>query len=97
MAHILRTPQADADLTEIWSYIARDNPAAADKLIRQIDAAFQLIAENPEIGIRQDEIRPGLYCKPVRRWYLIFYEIGDDAVHVLRVLHGARNYEELFK
>jgi toxin ParE1/3/4 len=94
MARILRAPQADSDLAEIWSYIARDNPAAADRLIRKIDDAFQLIASNPDIGIRQDEIRPGVRCEPVRRRYLIFYEIGDDAV---RVLHGARKYEDLFE
>ena len=96
MARIVRTPQADADLAEIWSYIARDNPAAADKLIRRIDDVFLRIAENPDIGIRQDEIRPGLRCKPVRRWYLVFYEIGEDTVHILRVLHAARKYEDLF-
>jgi toxin ParE1/3/4 len=97
MSRILRTPQAEADLAEIWSYVASDNPDAADKLIRRIHKAFQAIAENPDIGIRQDEIRPGLRCKLVRRWYLVLYEIGDDAVHVLRVLHGARDYKDLFK
>ena len=96
MARILRTPQADADLQEIWSSIARDDVSAADKLIRRIDDAFLSIAANPDVGIRLDEIRPGLRCKPVRRWYLIFYEITDDSITVLRVLHGSRDYESLF-
>jgi len=95
MAKILRTLLADADLEEIWAYIARDNPAAADKLIRQISDMFGLLADNPEIGIRQDDIRPGLRCKPLRRNHLIFYEVAGDVIRILRVLHGSRKYEEL--
>lgn len=95
MRRIVLTPLADADLVGIWLYIARDNPRAADRLIRQISDTFNLLAGNPDLGIRQDDIRPGLRCKPVRRNYLIFYEIGDDALRILRVLHGARKYGDL--
>lgn len=95
MVRILRTPLADADLANIWSYVARDNAPTADRLIRQISDAFLLLAANPEIGIRQDDIRPGLRCKPVRRHYLIFYEVVGDMLRILRVLHAARRYEDL--
>ncbi len=95
MAKLLRTPQADVDLTDIWTYIARENPAAADKLIRKINDTFELLATNPEIGIRQDELRPGLRCKPVRKNYLVFYEVASDDIRILRVMHGARKYEDL--
>ncbi len=96
MARILRTPLADADLADIWSYIACDNPRAADRLIRQISDTFDLLAANPGLGIRQDDIRPGLRCKPVRRNYLIFYEVAGNDLRILRILHGARKYEDLF-
>lgn len=95
MIRIVRTPLADADLADIWSYIARDNAPAADRLIRQISDAFDLLAANPDLGIRQDDIRPGLRCKPVRRHYLIFYEVAGDLLRILRVLHAARRYEDL--
>ena len=48
MARIIRTSAAKADLAEIWSYIAADNPTAADKLLTEIDAAFHLIRQTPE-------------------------------------------------
>ena len=67
MVRILRTPHVEADMTEIWTRIARDNPFAADKLIRRLDEEFHAIAANPDIGLRQDEIRPGLRCKPIRK------------------------------
>ena len=36
MAGVVVTPLAEADMAEIWGYIASDNRAAADRLIRQI-------------------------------------------------------------
>lgn len=96
MARILVTPLAEADMAEIWIYIATDNRPAADRLIRRIGDMFELLAANPELGLRYDEIRPGLRCKPVKRNYLIFYEVVDGVLRILRVLHAARKYEDLF-
>ncbi|MEW4530978.1 type II toxin-antitoxin system RelE/ParE family toxin [Maioricimonas sp. JC845] len=92
---ILRTPQAESDLAQIWQYIARDDTAAADRLIRQISASFEMLANNPDLGIKLNEVRPGLMCKPVRKWYVVFFEVRGDSLCVLRVLHGARHYEDL--
>jgi toxin ParE1/3/4 len=95
MVRIIRTSAAEADLADIWSYIAADNSTAADKLLAQIDAVFALIGETPKIGFAVEDIKPGIRCKPVKRNYLIFYQIIDDQVFILRVLHSARKYEDL--
>ena len=95
MAKIIRTLAANADLAEIWSYIGADNPAAADKLLREIDAAFDLIGTTPDIGFPVDNIKPGLRCKPVKRNYLIFYRVIGNEVFIAHVLHAARKYEDL--
>lgn len=50
MAKVLRTSLAEQDLFEIWSYIARDNLAAADRMIRRIHEAFAMLLRNPELG-----------------------------------------------
>ena len=47
---ILRTPDAIADLDGIWDYIARDNPAAADRMLDELNERFVLLSKNPEIG-----------------------------------------------
>lgn len=43
---------------------------------------------------QRDDLLPG-----VRAWavgdYLIFYRIEPDAVEILRILHGARDLDEL--
>jgi len=38
---IVLTPSANADLLEIWEFIAADNPGQADAFIDLIDATFR--------------------------------------------------------
>jgi toxin ParE1/3/4 len=94
MARLLRTPQANEDLLEIWAYVARDSVKAADKLLRRIDEQSQLLAENPLLGELVEEYRPGLRRFVVGN-YLIFYHAFSDGIEVFRILHGARRLEGL--
>jgi toxin ParE1/3/4 len=50
MAVVARTLQAEADLIQIWLYIAGDNPEAADALLDRIDQQFELLAATPYMG-----------------------------------------------
>lgn len=95
MARIIRTRQARSDVLDIWEYIAADNTAAADKLILRLDEVVRLLAEQPELGSRQEKYRVGLRCMPVGN--LIFYDQVPDAIRVLRILHGARRWEDLIQ
>ncbi|WP_292365011.1 type II toxin-antitoxin system RelE/ParE family toxin [Mesorhizobium sp.] len=44
------------------------------------------------IGAPRDDILPGIRHLVVGQ-YLTFYRIGDDAIEILRVLHGRRRIE----
>lgn len=92
MGKVWRTTQAEFDLLEIWTYVARDNLAAADKLIRSIDEKFQFLAENPTAGEKLEQIRVGLRASPVGK-YVVYYLATDDGIQVYRVLHGSRDRE----
>ncbi len=85
MPRIIRTPQANEDVTSI---------SAADNLIRAIDNKLNLLARQPFIGSPMDDYRPGLRASFVGR-YIIFYHPIDDGIEVYRVLHGARQLEDL--
>ena len=76
-----------ADLEEIFSYIAHDNPRAAARLVTRIEQVAVLITEQPYIGTvtRKSNFRRF----PVGN-YLIVYEIGLDEVIIQYVRHGAR-------
>jgi toxin ParE1/3/4 len=88
--------EARADLDEIWLYIARDNPDAADKFIRAIVSRFPKFAAMPQLGRSREERSPRLRSFPVGR-YVIFYRTMGKGVEIARVLHGARDYPPLFE
>lgn len=88
------TPQALDDLFEIWSYIAQDNPAAADRVEDAIHQACELVARAPLAGT----VRKDLTSLPVRFWvvppfpnYFLVYDAATNPLQIIRVLHGARN------
>ena len=88
------TRKAEEDARDIWLYIAEANVAAADKLIDRFTELFKLLAGNPGMGQSQEQHRPGLRCFPVGN-YFIFYRAIDDGIEVYRILHGARQLEDL--
>ena len=93
MPEIVRTSRAELDLAEIWTYIARDNPEAADRVIRRIDERLRLLVSNPTMGEPMEEHRPGLRATAVGN-YVIYYSSTEDRIEVYRVLHAARRRED---
>lgn len=88
------TPEATDDLFAIWSFIAEGSVAAADRVEKAIYAACILVANSPEIG----GVRRELTDLPVRFWlvqpyqnYFIVYDPQTKPLHIIRILHGARN------
>jgi len=94
MAKVLRTSLAEQDLYDIWTYVATDNLAAADRLLARIDEAFAMLLRNPELGERMDRFRAGLRAWSVAT-YVIYYRPIDVGIEVYRVLHSARRAEDL--
>ncbi len=50
MARVLFREQAWADLEELGAFIAKDNPAAADEVVRQLRFSFEQLARMPQLG-----------------------------------------------
>jgi toxin ParE1/3/4 len=82
--------RADADLLDIWEFIASDNPQAADRLLLKIDEQCQLLATNSRMGVSRSEIAPEARSWSIGR-YLILYRLVPDGIEVVRVIHGARD------
>ncbi len=93
MPEIVRTSRAELDLAEIWTYIARDNLDAADRVIRRIDQRLRLLVRNPTMGERMEHLRRGLRATAVGN-YVIYYSSTEDGIVVYRVLHAARQRED---
>jgi len=94
MPRIVRTLPARDDLLQIWFYIAQDSVAAADRLIDLLEEHLQLISQNPFMGQSVEQYRVGLRQFTVGN-YVLFYIPIDDGIQLIRVLHGARKFEDL--
>ena len=88
-------PLAQADIDEIWDYIAADNPPAADRWLDVLYDKFLLLASQPLIGQIREELSPDLRSFSVGR-YVLYYKVLGRQIRILRVLHGARDIEPLF-
>ncbi|MCI0702028.1 MAG: type II toxin-antitoxin system RelE/ParE family toxin [Planctomycetia bacterium] len=90
MSSFLYTPQAEADLDAITDYYAANNPDAGIRLLDEITARCQQLANQPRQGRPRNDLGSGIRSVVVRR-YIIFFRAAAQGIDVLRVLHGARN------
>lgn len=95
MACFTKSSRADADLTEIWLFIAKDNIEAADRVFSELENACVNLADHPGIGRGRPELGKDLRSYPEGS-YLIFYRPSDVGIHVVRILHGARDIPATF-
>lgn len=96
IGRVLVRPKAEQDLLDIWSYIVEQNQddRIADRVLRQLEAHFTSILHSPGIGTAIDFLLPGIK-KSIHKNYLIFYAINKNDIVIVRVLHGARDWESI--
>lgn len=91
---IVRTLRAEEDLLDIWADIARDNQGAADRVLELLERRTVLLARHPMIGRDRPDIAPGLRYLPSGS-YLILYRFKQDAVEIVRYVHGRRDMRDV--
>lgn len=95
MARYIISSQAEQDIYEILSHIAKDNIDAALDLNGRLIEIFKMLAENKKAGRERPELNEGLRSFPDGN-YVIFYRQWAGNIAIVRVLHGARDLDELF-
>ena len=91
--------RATQDLRQQANYIlAMGNRDAAEKFLESAEYTFNQLATTPNIG----KILQLPDILTVRQWrlknfkeYLVFYIVHEQQVEILRVLHGARDLENI--
>ncbi len=96
MSRYRLTPAAAADLEEIYDYVAADNLAVAGRIVDRLTAQFVRLSDMPGIGRSRSELRPDLRSA-AEGSYVVFYRIVDSEVQIVRVLHGARDIDAIFR
>ena len=87
---VVWTPEAEQDRDDIWLYIAVDNPLAAGRLDALFSDAAAWLADHPKLG------RPGTIAAAremiPHESYRLVYEINNEIVWVLTLVHTARQW-----
>lgn len=79
---------ARRDLRGIWHYIAADNEAAANALLRRIMQTLDRLAVHPKSGRARAELGADVRSVSLGN-YLIFYRFDAERLHLVRVVNGA--------
>lgn len=102
MASFALRPKARRDLRNQFVYIARENLAAADAMLKAADTAFATLAENPNLGPAIEFDHPA--TRGMRMWsitgfekLLVFYFPVPRGIEVVRVLHSRRDISRIFR
>jgi len=85
------------DIEAIAAFIARDSPAHAirfsDLLLDRADSAGTF----PELGRMVPEFSFAVIHEIFERRYRILYRIDSDLIHVIAVIHGARDLKKVWE
>ena len=82
--------EATTDLVEIIDYIEQRNVVAAKSLLAAIVQSAENLPRMPYVfrlgrvvGTRKIVVHPN---------YIVVYQVGDEAIDVLRILHSRQQY-----
>lgn len=83
-----------ADFDRIYDLIAEHNPAAAAKVLRDLDLAIQRLADHPRLGRPYQHKRRRLRLL-THGDYLVFYQQRSGVIQLVRVLNGRQNIPDI--
>ncbi len=94
MLKYIITDDAEDDIDEILDYIAEDDFTAALDLYNRFLELFRILADNPNAGRLRADLNETWRSFPTGN-YVIFYRNWAEEISIMRVLHSARDFNEL--
>jgi plasmid stabilization system protein ParE len=95
---LIARPRAELDVIKHFVYLTEQNPQLAARFKQSVKAAFSSIAKSPAscatvqfLSLPAVELR---FKRPQGfKNYLIYFQVSDDSIFILRVLHASQNAE----
>lgn len=87
-------PEAVSDIESIVLTIAIANPAAAQHWYDRLSKTLETLGTMPAMGAPRFDVRPDMRLFPIGSYLILYRATGEDA-EIVRVVHGARDWEEL--
>ncbi len=94
MPVIIYSTDAQADLREIWDYIAQDSPLQADRLLLRFRSKLEYLAKWKTIGRPRPELAMSCRSYPCGK-YCFYFRPMKAGIEVIRVLHSARDIGQI--
>jgi addiction module RelE/StbE family toxin len=91
------TENAGRDLESIADYVYQDSPHYAATLVQKIRTAARSLNEMPERGRVVPELGDPRIRELLVGNYRLIYQLADESVILLAVIHGARDLKALWK
>jgi toxin ParE1/3/4 len=91
----LITQKVSRDLNAISDYFFERNVEAGERLGQEFSQKCAKLAQFSNLGKSYSHIRPLLRGLPLDG-YIIFYEVTDDTLSILRVVNGRQDLTALF-
>jgi toxin ParE1/3/4 len=103
VARVLKRARAIRDLIDHFVFLGENASVdVARRFLRSANSAFEELAQMPQIGASRTFRNPRFAA--VRMWpirgferFLVFYRPVKGGIEVLRVVHGARDIETVFR
>jgi plasmid stabilization system protein ParE len=91
---VVFTPEAEAQLTELYGYIAAEaSPEIAARFTDGIVTYCESLSTFPASGNRRDDIRPGLRVTGYRKRVAIAFQVDEDRINIIGVFYAGQDYE----
>lgn len=94
MPRLSYSQRSQADLAEIWDYIAEDSPRHADAVLLRLYNRIEQLRTQPLSGHRRPDLRPHIRCL-TSDGYIVIYRATKTDVRIDRIVHHSRNLSRL--
>lgn len=96
-----KRPQAERDIESCFVYIGSGNVDAAISFLVSVEASLENLSRFPYLGKQFETSVPN--NQNMRVWhvrgythYLMFYEIKETTIDLIRLLHSSRDIDAVF-
>lgn len=89
------TKISDSDLEDIADWIAKDNPIRAVNFVQELrQKSFDIVHMPLRFPLINPSDNTSIRKRPYKN-YLIIYDVGDDVITILRIIHAAQDYTKI--
>jgi len=92
---VIWSQEALDDIDSIAEYISRDSLYYAQRVVESIFDRGDSLSEQPEAGRKVPELNDSRVRERFIYSYRMIYELKDNDIHILGVIHGKRLLESV--